>query len=274
MGGTQLGVRNSASPMPRYRITIEYDGTPFLGWQRQVDGATVQGALEDALARFTGETVGVRGAGRTDAGVHALGQVAHIDIGKEWEPFRIREAMNFHLRPSPIAIIDCAQVGDDFDARYSATARHYRYRILARRAPPALERSRVWWLPVDLDSQAMHRAAQALLGKHDFTTFRAAQCQANSPLRTLDRLDVSRYADEIVIEASARSFLHNQVRSMVGSLKLVGEGKWRPDDLKAALDARDRTACGPVAAACGLYLERVDYDVRPDATTEVAPDDD
>jgi tRNA pseudouridine38-40 synthase len=274
MGGAQLGVRHPAFPMPRYRITIEYDGTPFLGWQRQVDGATVQGALEDALFRFTGETVGVRGAGRTDAGVHALGQVAHFDLGKEWEPFRIREAMNFHLRPSPIAIIDCAQVGDDFDARYSATARHYRYRILARRAPPALERSRVWWLPVDLDAQAMHRAAQALLGKHDFTTFRAAQCQANSPLRTLDRLDVSRYADEIVIQASARSFLHNQVRSMVGSLKLVGEGKWRPDDLKAALDARDRTACGPVAAACGLYLERVDYDVRPDATAEVAPDDD
>ena len=264
--------------MPRYRITIEYDGTPFLGWQRQADGPSVQGALEEALLRFSGETRSVRGAGRTDAGVHALGQVAHFDLDKTWEPFRVREALNFHLRPSPVAVVDCGLAADDFDARYSATARHYRYRILSRRAPPALERDRVWWLPVALDAALMHEAAQALVGRHDFTTFRAAQCQANSPLRTLDRLDVSRYADEIVIEASARSFLHNQVRSMVGSLKLVGEGKWRPRELAAALEARDRTVCGAVAAACGLYLARVDYGGAPDALAvaagEIAPDDD
>jgi tRNA pseudouridine38-40 synthase len=259
--------------MPRYRILIEYDGTPFLGWQRQAQGASVQGALEEALQRFSGEVASVRGAGRTDSGVHALGQVAHFDLVKAWEPFKIREAFNYHLRPAPIVVLDCEPVADDFDARYSATARHYRYRILARRAPPALERHRVWWLPVGLDAAEMHRAAQELLGRHDFTTFRAAQCQASSPLRTLDRLDVSRYAEEIVIEASARSFLHNQVRSMVGSLKLVGEGKWRARDLKAALDARDRSACGPVAPASGLYLVRVDYGAPVD-NGEVAPDDD
>jgi len=178
------------------------------------------------------------------------------------------------LRPAPVAVLECGAAADDFDARYSATARHYRYRILSRRAPPALERDRVWWLPVELDAAAMHEAAQPLLGRHDFTTFRAAQCQANSPLRTLDRLDVSRYADEIVVEASARSFLHNQVRSMVGSLKLVGEGKWKPRDLAAALEARDRTACGPVAAACGLYLTRVDYGAPAADSGELAPDDD
>ncbi len=230
--------------MPRYRITIEYDGTPFLGWQRQADGPSVQGALEEALLRFSGESRSVRGAGRTDAGVHALGQVAHFDLDKTWEPFRVREALNFHLRPAPVAVVECNLAAGDFDARYSATARHYRYRILSRRAPPALERDRVWWLPVALDAALMHEAAQALVGRHDFTTFRAAQCQANSPLRTLDRLDVSRYADEIVIEASARSFLHNQVRSMVGSLKLVGEGKWRPRELAAAL----KRATEPLAA--------------------------
>jgi tRNA pseudouridine38-40 synthase len=245
--------------MPRYRITIEYDGTPFLGWQRQTQGPSVQAALEEALFRFSGETVGVRGAGRTDSGVHALGQVAHFDLARDWDTFRVREALNFHLRPQPVAVLDCEQVSADFDARFSATARHYRYRILSRRAPPALERNRVWWLPIQLDAAAMHAAAQALVGRHDFTTFRAAQCQASSPLRTLDRLDVSRYGEEIVIEASARSFLHNQVRSMVGSLKLVGEGKWRVPDMRAALDACDRAACGPVASAAGLYLVRVDY---------------
>ncbi len=213
--------------MPRYRITIEYDGTPFVGWQRQAQGLSVQGALEEALARFSGEAADVRGAGRTDAGVHALGQVAHFDLKKSWEPFRVREALNFYLRPAPVSVIACALAADDFDARYSASARHYTYRILARRAPPALDRDRVWWLPTALDAGAMHAAAQVLIGRHDFTTFRAAQCQANSPLRTLDRLDVSAYAGSIVVEVSARSFLHNQVRSMVGSLKLVGEGKWR-----------------------------------------------
>lgn len=260
--------------MPRYRITIEYDGTPFLGWQRQAQGASVQGALEAALQKFSGETVSVRGAGRTDAGVHARGQVAHFDLAKSWEPFRVREALNFHLRPAPVVVLDCALAADDFDARYSATARHYRYRILCRRAPPALERNRVWWLPVVLDAAAMAAAAPVLVGRHDFTTFRAAQCQANSPLRTLDRLQVSKSGEEIVVEASARSFLHNQVRSMVGSLKLVGEGKWGASDLRAALEARDRAACGPVAAASGLYLERVDYGAARDLGGEVAEDDD
>ncbi len=259
--------------MPRYRITIEYDGTPFLGWQRQADGPSVQGALEEALQKFSGEAAGVRGAGRTDSGVHALGQVAHFDLQKAWEPFKIREALNFHLRPAPVSVLECAPVADDFDARYSASARHYRYRILSRRAPPALDRNRVWWLPIELDATAMHEAAQALVGRHDFTTFRAAQCQAASPLKTLDRLDVSRWGEEIVIEASARSFLHNQVRSMVGSLKLVGEGKWRPSDLKAALEACDRSACGPVSPASGLYLVRVDYGKRAGNGTETAADD-
>jgi tRNA pseudouridine38-40 synthase len=260
--------------MPRYRILIEYDGTPFLGWQRQAQGASVQGALEDALRNFSGEAAGVRGAGRTDAGVHALGQVAHFDLEKSWEPFRVREALNFHLKPAPVAVLECELAAEDFDARYSATRRHYRYRLLSRRAPPALDPQRGWGLPIALDAEAMAEAAPALLGRHDFTTFRAAQCQANSPLRTLDRLDVSRRGEEIVVEASARSFLHNQVRSMVGSLKLVGEGKWRAGDLRAALDACDRSACGPVAPVAGLYLAGVDYGPAGEASEEVAADDD
>jgi tRNA pseudouridine38-40 synthase len=260
--------------MPRYRILVEYDGTPFLGWQRQAQGTSVQGALEAALFQFCGEAASVRGAGRTDAGVHALGQVAHFDLAKTWEPFRVREAVNFYLKPAPVVVLDCASADDSFDARYSATARHYRYRILSRRAPPALDYNRVWWVPVALDAEAMATAAPALLGRHDFTTFRAAQCQANSPLRTLDRLDVRRSGDEIVVEASARSFLHNQVRSMVGSLKLVGEGKWRASDLRAALETRDRAACGPVATASGLYLVRVDYGPPAAAADESAEDDD
>jgi tRNA pseudouridine38-40 synthase len=260
--------------MPRYRILIEYDGTPFVGWQRQAIGASVQGALEDALRNFSGEGPSVRGAGRTDAGVHALGQVAHFDLAKDWEPFRVREAMNFHLKPAPVVVLACEAAAHDFDARYSATARHYRYRILCRRAPPALDRDRVWWLPIALEADAMADAAKVLLGRHDFTTFRAAQCQANSPLRTLDRLSVERRGEEIIVEASARSFLHNQVRSMVGSLKLVGEGKWLPRDLAAALDARDRAACGAVAPASGLYLVRVDYGTRSGPGEEIAADDD
>jgi tRNA pseudouridine38-40 synthase len=186
----------------------------------------------------------------------------------------VREALNFHLKPAPVAVLECETAAHDFDARYSATARHYRYRILCRRAPPALDRDRVWWMPIALDGEAMGEAAKVLLGRHDFTTFRAAQCQANSPLRTLDRLDVSELDEEIVIEASARSFLHNQVRSMVGSLKLVGEGKWRTRDLKAALDARNRSECGPVASASGLYLVRVDYGPPALAPEELAEDDD
>jgi tRNA pseudouridine38-40 synthase len=245
--------------MPRYRLTLEYDGTSFFGWQNQPEDPSVQGALEAALAAFTGETPGVRGAGRTDAGVHATGQEAHLDLIRDWNPGKLREAMNFHLRRVPVAVITAVKVPDTFDARFSATGRHYVYRILNRRAPPVLERSRVWWVQVPLDADAMHESAQGILGHHDFTTFRASACQAKSPWRTLDQLSVSRIGDEIRIEASARSFLHNQVRSLVGSLKLVGAGKWQPHDMRAALDARDRTACGPVAPPTGLYLARVDY---------------
>jgi tRNA pseudouridine38-40 synthase len=245
--------------MPRYRITIEYDGTAFVGWQVQADGVSVQGALAAAIARFAGERCVVRGAGRTDAGVHALGQVAHVDLAREWPADRIRDAMNFHLKPHAIVVRDAARVAETFDARFSASRRHYLYRILARRAPPALDRERVWWLPVALDAEAMASAAQELVGRHDFTTFRAAACQASSPVRTLDRLAVSSAGEEVRIEASARSFLHHQVRSMVGTLKLVGIGRWRAADVAAALSARDRSRCGPVAPPTGLYLARVDY---------------
>jgi tRNA pseudouridine38-40 synthase len=245
--------------MPRYRVTLEYDGTPFVGWQVQAAGVSVQARLAQAIGKLAGEEVSVRGAGRTDAGVHALRQVAHFDLAKPWPVDTVRAALNFHLKPDPIAVLDCAQVPDDFDARFSARARHYRYRILTRKAPPVLDRDRVWWVPFPLSHEAMTEAATLLVGRHDFTTFRAAGCQAKSPLKTLDRLDVTRRDDEIWIEASARSFLHNQVRSMVGSLKLVGDGKWSPADLGAALQAKDRSACGPVAPPHGLYLVRVDY---------------
>jgi tRNA pseudouridine38-40 synthase len=245
--------------MPRYRITLEYDGTPFVGWQVQALGVSVQGRLSEAIAKFSGATAALRGAGRTDAGVHALGQVAHFDLNRVWPVDTVRAAVNFHLRPDPIAILDCTIVADDFDARFSAIARHYRYRILARPAPPVLDRDRVWWVPQPMQIEPMREAAAALVGRHDFTTFRAAGCQAKSPVKTLDRLVVGADGEEIHIAASARSFLHNQVRSMVGSLKLVGEGKWRPADLAAALEARNRAACGPVAPARGLYLVRVDY---------------
>jgi tRNA pseudouridine38-40 synthase len=249
--------------MPRYRLTIEYDGTPFVGWQVQTEGTSVQGALQSAILKLTGESAGLRGAGRTDAGVHARGQVAHFDIDRDWSPEKLRDGLNYYLKPLPIVVLDCAGVPAGFDARFSATARHYLYRILARRAPLALERDRVWWIPRAIDADAMAEAASILVGHHDFTTFRAAACQAKSPLRTLDRLDVTRDGDEIGIAASARSFLHNQVRSMVGSLKLVGEGKWTGGDLRAALEARDRTACGPVAPSSGLYLMSVDYGPIP-----------
>ncbi len=245
--------------MPRYRLQIEYVGTPFVGWQVQAEGVSVQSALAAAIHAFSGERVVVRGAGRTDAGVHALGQVAHIDLSKDWDAFRVSEAINHHVRPNPIAISNAARVADTFDARFSATKRHYLYRIMTRRARPVLETDRVWWLTQPLDSGAMHDAAQVLVGHHDFTTFRATQCQANSPMRTVDSFRFSKTGDEIRIEVSAQSFLHNQVRSMVGSLKLVGEGKWTAADLKSALAAADRTACGPVAPAAGLYLARVDY---------------
>jgi tRNA pseudouridine38-40 synthase len=245
--------------MPRYKLTIEYDGTPYVGWQLQDNGATIQGALTEAIFAFTGERVAVNGAGRTDTGVHALGQVAHIDLAKDWDTGNVRDAMNFHLRPQPIAVLVAEQVAENFDARFSATKRYYLYRIVNRRADLALDVNRAWRVPRPLDTNAMHNAAQRLIGKHDFTTFRSTECQAASPVKTLDRLDVSRDGDDVRVTASARSFLQHQVRSMVGSLTHVGEGKWNADDLSAALAAGDRAACGQVAPPHGLYLVRVEY---------------
>jgi tRNA pseudouridine38-40 synthase len=245
--------------MPRYKLTIEYDGTPFVGWQVQDNGVSVQGVLAEAVLAFAGERAVVGGAGRTDAGVHALGQVAHVDLAKDWPADTVRDALNAHLRPHPIAVLLAERVADDFDARFSAIKRHYRYRIVNRRADLALEALRAWRIPRPLDAAAMHDAAQKLVGRHDFTTFRSTECQAKSPVKTLDRLDVARDGDEVRITAIARSFLHNQVRSMVGSLVHVGEGKWSADDLAKALAARDRTACGQVAPPQGLYLVRVEY---------------
>ncbi len=245
--------------MPRYKLTIEYDGTPFVGWQVQDNGVSVQGVLTDAIAAFTGERTTVAGAGRTDAGVHALGQVTHVDLTKEWDGDTVRDALNAHLRPHPVAVLTAERVDETFDARFSATKRHYLYRIVNRRADLALDQFRAWRVPRPLDSAAMHEAAQKLVGRHDFTTFRAAECQAKSPLKTLDRLDVARDGDEVRVSASARSFLHHQVRSMVGSLVHVGEGRWSADDLASALAARDRTTCGQVAPPHGLYLVRVEY---------------
>jgi tRNA pseudouridine38-40 synthase len=249
--------------MPRYKLTIEYDGAPFSGWQIQDNGSSVQGAMEAAMEAavkaICGENVRVQGAGRTDAGVHALGQVAHCDIAKHFVPGRFRDGLNAHLRPHPIGVISADIVPDDFEARFSAKKRHYRYRIKNTRANLAIDIGKAWRLPRPLDGDAMHAAAQRLLGKHDFTTFRDTECQAKSPVRTLDQLDVVRDGEEVDILTSARSFLHSQVRSMVGSLVWVGEGRWSADDLAAALEARSRPACGPVAPPEGLYLVRVDY---------------
>ena len=245
--------------MPRYKLIIEYDGTPFVGWQVQDNGASVQGALIEAIAAFSGERVALQGAGRTDAGVHALGQVAHADLARDWDVNNVRDAINFHLRPQPIAVLTAEQVAADFDARFSATKRHYLYRIVNRRADLTLDDHRAWRVPRPLDVAAMHEAAQQLVGKHDFTTFRATECQAKSPVKTLDWLDVAQNGDDVRISASARSFLHHQVRSMVGSLVHVGEGKWSSGDLAAALAARDRSVCGRVAPPHGLYLVRVEY---------------
>lgn len=247
--------------MPRYRLDIEYDGTAYAGWQRQDGPATVQGAIEQAIKGFSGEDVTLRGAGRTDAGVHATGQVGHVDLTKTWRDDTVRDAINAHLQMAgaAVAILAAYAVPDDFDARFSATGRQYLYRILNRRAPAALERNRVWVVQKKIDADAMHEAAQVLVGRHDFTTFRSLQCQASSPLRTLERFDVVRKGDEIEIHAAARSFLHNQVRSMVGTIKRVGEGAWTAADVKAALEAKDRAACGSVAPPFGLYLTKVDY---------------
>jgi tRNA pseudouridine38-40 synthase len=245
--------------MPRFKLLIEYDGTPFVGWQAQDNGVSVQGVIAAAVTAFSGETVPVQGAGRTDAGVHALGQAAHVDLAKDWDTDSVRDALNFHLRPQPIAVLSAERVGEDFDARFSATKRHYLYRIVNRRADLALEANRSWRVGRPLDTEAMHAAAQRLVGRHDFTTFRAAECQAKSPVKTLERLDVTRSGEELHVTAVARSFLHHQVRSMVGSLMHVGEGKWSAGDLAAALAARDRARCGQVAPPQGLYLVRVEY---------------
>jgi tRNA pseudouridine38-40 synthase len=245
--------------MPRYRLTLEYDGRPFVGWQRQDNGPSVQGALEEAIEKFSSLRVTVTGAGRTDAGVHAKGQVAHFDLEKAFAPDKVRDALNHFLRPQPVVVLEADLVLEDFHARFSATRRHYLYRILNRRSPPAIDQGFVWHVSASLDHAAMHKAAQALVGHHDFTTFRAAECQAQSPLKTLDWLAVSQRGEEIHVAAMARSFLHHQVRSFVGSLKLVGEGKWQAHDLADALEARDRSRCGPVAPPDGLCLMKVDY---------------
>lgn len=245
--------------MTRFALTIEYDGRPFMGWQRQAHGPSVQQAIEDAAHRITGEDIIVHAAGRTDAGVHALGMRAHCDIARPIEAFRLMEALNALVRPAPVAILRCELVPDDWHARFSCVARHYEYRIRARRAPLTLESGQSWRLAMPLDVAAMAAGARHLVGRHDFTTFRSAHCQADSPVRTLDRLDVVQEGDLIRIFASARSFLHHQVRSMVGCLSLVGSGKWQPSDIARILAARDRAALGLNAPPDGLYFLRADY---------------
>lgn len=245
--------------MPRYKLTIEYDGAPFAGWQRQDNAPSVQEELEKAAEKLDQSAVKVQGAGRTDSGVHALGQVAHIDLTKDLAEDKVRDALNYHLKPNPVAILEAERVSDDFHARFSATQRHYLYRIIDRRVPLTLDRGQVWRVPRALDASTMHRAAQYLVGTHDFTTFRDAQCQAESPVKSIDKVAVARYGEEVQLTIEARSFLHRQVRSITGSLVEVGFGKWSPQDFKAALDAADRSRCGPVAPPDGLYLTAVDY---------------
>ena len=248
--------------MPRYKLTIEYDGAPFVGWQRQAAGISVQGALEQALSRIEPEHPGIQGAGRTDAGVHATGQVAHCDTVKTWDPFRLSEALNHHLKPLPIAVLKAAKVSDDFHARFDAIERRYLYRLQCRRAPLTFDRGQVWRLPEALDVQAMQEGAQVLVGKHDFTTFRSVHCQSKSPVKTLDRFDVIESGGFVECRLSARSFLHNQVRSFVGTLVQVGLGRWPPDRVGESLRAKNRAACGPVAPPDGLYLISVHYPAR------------
>lgn len=254
--------------MPRYALKIEYDGGPFAGWQRQAQGQpSVQQAVEEALARLEPGDHRIAAAGRTDAGVHATAQVAHADLARDWDPFRLAEALNWHLKPAPVAVLACARVQDDFHARFSATDRAYVYRILCRRAPPVMDRGRVWHVQRPLDAEAMQAGAAHLLGRHDFTTFRAALCQAQSPVKTLDAVAVAVVqapgGTEIRLSFRARSFLHNQVRSMVGTLERVGAGAWPPDRVASALAARDRAACGPVAPPQGLCLTGVGYAPDP-----------
>ncbi len=245
--------------MPRYKITLEYDGAYFVGWQRQDNGLSVQQVLEEAIERFSGQTATTFAAGRTDSGVHALGQVVHFNLERDHSADTVRDALNFHLKPAAAAVLEAETVGDDFHARLSARQRAYRYRIVNRAAAPTLERGRAWWVSAALDAGAMAEAARVLVGRHDFTTFRASTCQARSPVKTLDALEVERAGDEIFIEARARSFLHHQVRNFVGTLERVGAGKWTADDVRAALEARDRAAGGPTAPACGLYQVEVVY---------------
>ena len=249
--------------MTRWRITVEYDGTGFVGWQRQENGPSIQAALETAIERFSGETPRVFGAGRTDAGVHASGQVAHFDLERAARANTVADALNAHLQPDPIAVLDATAVGPGFDARLSARERAYLYRIVNRRAPLTTQRHRAWLVQTPLDAEAMNGAAARLVGRHDFSTFRASLCQARSPVKTLDVLEVVREEEEIRIRARARSFLHHQVRNIAGTLKLVGEGKWNADDVTAALRARDRARGGPTAPACGLYLTEVLYPAAP-----------
>ena len=245
--------------MTRWRLTIEYDGEPFFGWQRQADGPTVQQVLEEALHRMTGERASFTAAGRTDAGVHALAMPTHVDVTRSLTPHRLREGLNALVRPHPVSIIDVEEVADEWHARFSCLGRRYRYRILTRRAPPALDHGRVWHIPVPLNVAAMSEGAAHLIGRHDFTTFRSAQCQSDSPVKTLDRLDVVQAGEEIHVSAAARSFLHHQVRSMVGCLAMVGRGQWSPDDMRKALEARDRAALGLNAPPQGLYFVEAVY---------------
>lgn len=245
--------------MPRYRLTLEYDGRPYVGWQRQENGYSVQEALERAAFGLTGRDTPTVAAGRTDSGVHATGQVCHLDIERDFAPDRLRAALNAYLKDESVVVLQAARVGEDFNARFSATGRAYLYRILNRRAQPTLDKGRVWWHPRALDADAMHDAARLLLGTHDFSSFRATECQAASPVKTLDRLDVIRVGDEVQMIVEARSFLHHQVRNFAGSLALVGCGKWSAGDLQQALEARDRRLGGPTAPPDGLYLTRVDY---------------
>ncbi|MEM7176844.1 MAG: tRNA pseudouridine(38-40) synthase TruA [Pseudomonadota bacterium] len=248
--------------MPRYKLTIEYHGGPFVGWQRQESGRSVQGQIEAALRRLEPRAGSVQGAGRTDAGVHATAQVAHCDMAKDWDPFRLREALNHHLKPDPIAICAAERVADDFHARFDATRRDYLYRLICRRAPLTIEKGLAWRQNEQLDAAAMGEAARMLTGRHDFTTFRSAHCQAASPVKTLDRFEIRAEGPEIRCFLSARSFLHNQVRSFVGTLVQVGLGRWPASRVRDALEAADRAACGPVAPPDGLYLTAVDYPKR------------
>lgn len=248
--------------MPRYRLAVEYDGSPYVGFQAQSNGASIQGELERAILAFSGETIRIQGAGRTDTGVHATGQVVHLELAKDWRAEVVMNAINAHLVAAPIAVLSAEAVDDEFHARFSATGRRYLYRILSRAGPAALDQGRVWHFKTPLDTESMGEAATRLIGIHDFTTFRDAACQAKSPIKTLDAVEVSRFGEELRITFAARSFLHRQVRSMVGSLVEVGRGRWSPNDLAAALDAKDRARCGPVAPAQGLYLTEVIYDSK------------